>query len=195
MGRSLTDRIARYRYKVFVQQLGWRMPCGQEGELDQFDHPETFYVVAQSHSEIVGIARLLPTTRPYLLAEVFPQLLDGAAPPSSARVWELSRFAATPPHGARNGPLDHFSSPLAVALLAAALACAARQGAAHVITVSPLAVERLLRKAGFSARRVGAPMVHDEESLIACLIDAHAIPPVDGHRAAGTQHGGQLALA
>ncbi len=186
LGPGLMQRIGRYRHKVFVEQLGWRLLGGTDGlELDQFDLPDTFYVAAQVRGEIAGIARLLPTTRPYLLSEIFPQLLDGEAPPASAHVWELSRFAATPPDDAQAGnALGHLSSPLAVRLLAESLAVAAGRGAAHVITVSPLGVERLLRKAGFSARRVGVPVVSGSDSLIACQIDAHALPAAwTGHDA------------
>ena len=38
-------------------------------------------------------------------------------------------------------------------------------------TVSPLGVERLLRKAGFQARRAGAPVKLGDHWLFACLID------------------------
>ncbi len=41
--------------------------------------------------------RLLPTTGPYMLADVFPQLLRGEDPPKAEHIWEISRFAVLSP--------------------------------------------------------------------------------------------------
>jgi energy-coupling factor transporter ATP-binding protein EcfA2 len=46
-----------------------------------------------------------------------------------------------------------------------------RHGAQKLITVSPLGVERLLRKAGFKAYRAGPPMVIDGHAIFANWID------------------------
>ena len=59
---------------------------------------------------------MLPTTRPYLLDEVFPHLLHGIAPPHSPDVWELSRFAAMDFSVQASSALAQFSSPIAVGL-------------------------------------------------------------------------------
>ena len=81
--------------KVFVERFGWALHTKNGMESDQFDRQDTVYVVAQDdRGHVSGCARLLPTTRPYLLGEAFPQLLNGLAPPCSPDVWELSRFAA-----------------------------------------------------------------------------------------------------
>lgn len=164
--------VARYRHKVFVETLGWQLQCQNGLEYDQFDRDDTVYVVAQNAAEqIVGTARLLPTNRPYLLGEVFPQLMNGLAVPDSAEVWELSRFAAVDFNAATSSALAQFSSPIAVGLLRTALTHAASLGAKQLITVSPLGIERLLRKAGFRAHRAGPPMLVDGSPIFACWID------------------------
>ena len=117
------------------------------------------------------MARLLPTTRPYLLGEVFPQLMNGLPIPKTEEVWELSRFVALDFKAeATNGSMQ-FSSPVAVNLLKESIAVAMRHGAQKLITVSPLGVERLLRKAGFKAYRAGPPMVIDGHAIFANWID------------------------
>ena len=129
------------------------------------------YVVAHNHAhEVVGTARLLPTTRPYLLDEVFPNLLHGMESPHSPDVWELSRFAAVDFSVQSSSALAQFSSPIAVGLLQASLECAARHGAKRFITVSPLGVERLLRIAGFRAHRLAPPTMVDGNPVFACSI-------------------------
>lgn len=165
-------KLAQYRHKVFVERLGWQLDTPEGIEQDQFDRPDTLYVVAQgTDGRVMGCARLLPTTQPYLLGDVFPNLLNGLAPPCSPDVWELSRFAAVDFNARHTSALGQFSSPIAVGLLKEAIACAGGRQAKTLITVSPLGVERLLHRAGFSARRAGPPVVDESGPIIACLID------------------------
>jgi N-acyl-L-homoserine lactone synthetase len=165
--------LARFRYQVFVEMLGWQLQTPGDGlELDQFDRPDTVYVIARDESgDVAGSARLLPTTRPYLLGDVFPQLLHGQPVPATSAIWELSRFAAVDFSATKTSALSQFSSPVAVGLLRAAMRCAAERGAERLITVSPLGIERLLRRYGFRAHRAAPPLVVDGHPLFACLIE------------------------
>ncbi len=166
------EGIARYRHKVFVETLGWELPVRAGLELDQFDRADTIYVAArQEDGRLVGAGRLLRTDRPYLLGEVFPQLMGDAEPPRRADIWELSRFAAVDFDDASVHPLRQFSSPIAVGLLREVLRLAAAHGVVRLITVSPLAVERLLRRAGFAAHRAGPPVMVGGQPLFACWIE------------------------
>ena len=115
LSAQLLQSVEQYRYKVFVEMLGWELDTPPGRERDQFDHAGTLYLAARdAKEEIVGTARLLPTTSPYLLSEVFPQLLGGAAPPCDPLVWELSRFAAVDFTATGQGAMGQFSSPVAV---------------------------------------------------------------------------------
>lgn len=169
--QGLYSQVARYRHKVFVEQLGWGLQTHDGMEQDQFDRPDTVYVVAQGdEGEVFGCARLLPTTRPYLLGEAFPQLLNGLLPPCSPDVWELSRFAAVDINN-QSSSLGQFSSPVAIRLLQACIACAVAHGGKRLISVSPIGVERLLSRAGFYAHRAGPPMIVDGHPIFACWIE------------------------
>jgi hypothetical protein len=55
-------------------------------------------------------------------------------------------------NAAQGHALGAFSSPVAVELLQHAIRSASEQGAERLITVSPVGVERLLRRAGFKAQ-------------------------------------------
>lgn len=177
---NIYSLTAAYRYKVFVERLGWQLSTQNGFEQDQFDRPDTLYVVARNElGEICGCARLLPTTRPYLLAEVFPQLLNGASPPNVPEVWELSRFAAIDLNANTTSALGH-SSPIAIGLLKEAMACAMARGADRLITVSPIGVERILQRgafqrAGFHTHRAGPPIIIDGNPIFACWITCESV--------------------
>lgn len=167
---ELENAVAAYRHKIFIERLGWPLPVTNGMERDQFDRSDTIYVVARSsNGDICGCARLLPTTRPYLLSEVFPNLLAGMPVPRAHDIWELSRFAAavTDPHA--KPTIDAAANTRG--LLAASVASAAAQGATRLITVSPLGVERLLHRLGVHAHRAGPPVYVDGKPVFACWIE------------------------
>lgn len=172
LGKTMSAQLFNYRYKVFIQELGWELPSTACQERDQFDRDDTLHILAVDHEEaIVGCCRLLPTTRPYLLSEVFPGLLNGVPPPSSIDVWELSRFAAFDLRGRLQREGSKFSSDAALSMLSEAIKCAFDRRAKRIISVSPIGVERLLRRAGICAHRAGPPMVLQGYPLLACWID------------------------
>ncbi|HZX32187.1 MAG TPA: acyl-homoserine-lactone synthase [Rhodocyclaceae bacterium] len=173
--QGIYSELSVYRHEVFVEMLGWQLDTPPGIEQDQFDRPDTVYVVAKNDEDcITGCARLLPTTQPYLLGEVFPELLNGMAPPCADDIWELSRFAAVDVRSATGTARAQLSSPIAVSLLQGAIRTAAELGAKRLITVSPIGIERLLRHAGFRAHRAGPPMVLGGHPLFACWIEIDA---------------------
>lgn len=168
---DLDTALAHYRHRIFVEQLGWRLPCADDQyERDQYDRDDTVYVVAHDESgAICGCARLLPTSRPYLLQELFPALLaDGMTPPRTARVWELSRFAASTSDAA----FGEEAGAWAVGpMLASVVECAVKLGARQLIGVTFLSMERLFRRIGVHAHRAGPAQRIDGRMVVACWID------------------------
>lgn len=169
---DIYSKIGQYRNKVFKEMLGWDLHIRDGMELDQFDRPDTLYMVSQDdHGAINGCARLLPTDQPYLLGEVFPELMQGQPIPCSPDIWELSRFAAVDFNARGGSALAQFSSSIAVQLLRQAIECAGEHGAKRLITVSPIGIERLLRHTGVHAHRAGQPMIVDGHPIFACWIE------------------------
>jgi acyl homoserine lactone synthase len=170
---GLYDALARYRYRVFVERLGWELETTPGYEQDQFDHEGTVHVVARSlQGDIVGCGRLLPTTDSYLLQSVFPQLLNGLPAPRDPNIWELSRFAAMPvktADGDASAPCAHAAERV---LLQALRFCAAR-GVSQLLAVSTLPVERLMLRAGVDVRRIGPPVMIGGQRVLAFVIGVH----------------------
>lgn len=169
---AMMSRLARYRHEVFVQRLGWTLPCPDGIELDQFDREDTVYVVAldKRSGAIRGTARLLPTTGPYLLRDIFPALLHGSPAPASPNIWEISRFAVVDLKAPALPANAQFSSRSATVLLRATIMCAAELGASELVSVSPVGIERLLQRAGLRFKAASAVAI-DGQQLFACRID------------------------
>jgi acyl homoserine lactone synthase len=164
------NAIAEYRHKIFIERLGWQLPVENGMERDQFDRKDTLYVIARDgKGAICGCARLLPTTGPYLLSDVFPNLLPDTPTPRDESIWELSRFAAASIGDRVETAAD--SARNTRALLAASIQIAAEHGARRLITVSPLGIERLLNRMGVHAHRAGPPVLVDGKPIFACWIE------------------------
>jgi acyl homoserine lactone synthase len=165
------EELASYRYAIFVETLQWQLPAENGREFDQFDRPDTRYVIARDAQGLIcGCARLLPTTRAYLLDEVFPGLMNGQPAPHDAQVWELSRFS-TKGTGELNPPSREAARARFCTLFAAVVEAAMAQGATRLITFTAMGVERILRSIGMHAHRVGPPQMIDDKPVLAMWID------------------------
>lgn len=168
---GLDTALAAYRYAVFIQSLQWQVPVANGLERDQFDRDDTLYVVASdSLRKVCGCARLLPTTKAYLLDEVFPGLMNGNPAPRTPDVWELSRFSTMAPHEA-SVPSREEARRRFCLLFASVVIVASAQGARRLITFTALGVERILRTIGIHAHRVGPPRMIDDKPVLALWIE------------------------
>lgn len=155
LNAALLDSMFRLRHSVFHDRLGWQVRSDQGREHDWYDVLGPHYLVARSGpagEDAVGCWRMLPTTGPYMLRDVFPMLLDGAPAPAHEREWEISRFAVDINHtGNRYGFSD-----LPADMLRAMLRFGVEQGLDAIVGVTSAAVERMLRQLGFTVERLGA---------------------------------------
>ena len=83
----------RLRHEIFVEEKGWEDIRRSNGlEIDQFDNEHAIHMLHYDDNQLVGYQRLLPTTQPYLLSEVYPELCDEPIP-NDCHTWEWTRFA------------------------------------------------------------------------------------------------------
>ena len=87
----------RLRHTVFVEELNWDLPMAADGfEIDQFDRPDTIYMlITNADSQVISGMRLLPTVKPHLLSEVFPHLAKEPIP-TGPKILESSRSCVHP---------------------------------------------------------------------------------------------------
>ncbi|CAM2834016.1 acyl-homoserine-lactone synthase [Pseudomonas gessardii] len=162
----------RLRADVFKKRKGWDVAIIADMEIDGYDALEPLYMLIQDvgGSEIKGCWRILPTTGPYMLRDTFSELLEGRPAPVSSQVWELSRFAVTPRYPGNKGFSD-FTLEAVKAIVAYGI----EQHIQRYVTVTTVAVERMLIRAGLVITRLGPVRAIGKEKAIALEIDLGAV--------------------
>lgn len=151
--RTMLD-MYRFRHKVFHDRLGWEVNSRNGMEIDIFDELDPVYIVAKDgQKRVEGCWRLLPTSGPYMLKDTFPQLLRGEAAPEEGHIWELSRFAV---ESSATGDLAQGNLSLVTfEMIRSVVEFAEKQGIRHYVTVTSVALERMMRQADICLRRFG----------------------------------------
>lgn len=85
--------LLRLRHRIFVQGQGYGVPTHQGMEWDQFDTPATVYLCWRNEiGQPQGCLRLLPTTLPYMIEQLWPELMGDGQLPKEESIWEWTRL-------------------------------------------------------------------------------------------------------
>lgn len=168
---SALDGMFRLRHEVFKERLNWDVGSRSGQERDDFDDLEPVYIVCEEDGEVLGSWRLLPTTGPYMLKNVFPELLHGAEAPEHENVWEISRFAVSK-RVAGNDSLGTIRS-VTNTLLEELFTFAARRNIERIVAVSDVRFERILKRAGLLTKRYGPPLQVGVTKAVAGFADVN----------------------
>lgn len=150
------SQIHRLRYRVFKQRLNWDVHVSEDMEIDEFDALRPVHLLYRSpDGRIEGCVRLLPSTGPTMLRDIFPMLLAGQPAPSSKDVWESSRFAldVLPDAPKADGGLAAATYELFAGMIEFGLSIRLTE----IVTVTDIRMERILRRAGWPLRLLGKP--------------------------------------
>ncbi|WP_050426491.1 acyl-homoserine-lactone synthase [Bradyrhizobium tropiciagri] len=146
----------RLRYRVFKLRLNWNVWVSGDMEIDEYDVLRPVHLLHRAtDGRIQGCVRLLPSTGPTMLREIFSVLLDGQGAPRSSQVWESSRFALDVPPDTPKA-----SGGLAAAtyeLFAAMIEFGLSTGLTEIVTVTDARMDGILRRAGWPLRSIGMP--------------------------------------
>lgn len=90
---TILEEMYRLRARVFHDKLQWNVQVRNGLERDRFDDESPVYIIHTNSLGIVdGSCRLLPTTGPTLLSEVFSDTMPDAVHLSAPSIWECTRF-------------------------------------------------------------------------------------------------------
>ena len=155
---EVIDAMFRCRAQTFSERLGWRVVVKDGYERDRFDDENPLYLVSVDpcSGEYRGSLRLLPTTGPNMLRDVFPSLLNDDEVIESATIWESSRICAVANNhnlGRAGGGVSYVLAELLVGIGDVARLA----GLTQIVSVFDARVFRILASAGCKPQILGTP--------------------------------------
>jgi N-acyl-L-homoserine lactone synthetase len=150
------DEMHRLRAHVFHERLGWDVTVKDGWEIDEFDALNPLYLLSVDEGgRVRGSLRLLPTTGPNMLADVFSALLPAGQTVRSATVWESSRFSVDRTAAAERSPnrLNRVTGELLIGIVEVGMLA----GLTEVVSVYDLYFQRILARANCHAEPIGEP--------------------------------------
>lgn len=167
---KIIDDMFCLRARQFDERLGWKVKTTNGREVDEFDELEPLYVVSVTEDgEVLGTFRLLQTTGPHMLLDVFPELLPDGQFIRSPLVWESTRFCVDTEKVKKlsNRGLNFVTGELLTALLEVGFYA----GLTHIVTVIDVRMERVLLRAKCPVERLADPVKIGEVNTIAILME------------------------
>lgn len=144
------------RKRTFHDRLNWQVRTLRSWEIDEFDALDPLYLISIGPNDNVrGALRLLPTTGPNMLADVFPELLPDGMRIESATVWESSRFSVDQEAAAERSEnlLNRTTGELLIGIVEVGLIA----GLTEVVSVYDAMFARILKRANCPAELIGKP--------------------------------------
>ena len=167
---DVIDEMFKMRAQVFHNRLKWDVEVEYGREFDKFDDENPVYLISfDEHTGVMqGSVRLLPTTGPNMLRDVFYDLLEEDEVIESPFIWESSRFSIDPNLGPDSRTsVNHVTAELLCGLVEIGLAT----GIDHIVSVYDARMTRLFRRAKCDADIVGGPMKFGKVPTYAGLFD------------------------
>jgi len=151
----------RQRKAVFVDGYGWNVPVSGGMEVDGYDGESTTYLIAKPDAEVIASARLLPTVRSHLMADLFVAACGGNVP-SGPSIWEVSRFCVSPRVESRRKRVE-----LLWEMACGVMETALLYGVEKVTFVANAALLPLAMQCGWSAVRLGPTLPDGDDEITA----------------------------
>ncbi|MCW8345724.1 GNAT family N-acetyltransferase [Vibrio sp. ZSDZ65] len=155
---ELTDKqkieMHQLRYQVFVERLQWSINTQDQLDIDEYDRPDSKYIIIEYENKVAACWRLLHTNSAYMLNNTFPELLQGEVFNDKSIV-ELTRFAVDREIAKRASHIN-FTAMLFYLVVQYAI----EQGYTEYVTLTSTGIERIMRKIGIPSCRIGDGKVH-----------------------------------
>jgi len=164
------EQMYQLRAKQFSTRRGWRVEVRDGLEKDRFDELNPLYIcVLGENRNLLASLRLLPTTGPHMLSDVFPEVMGDAGVVRNPLIWESSRFCVDT-GAAREFGLDGINM-ITRRLLVGLFQTANDAGIQNIISVYDIFVERILKRAGCSFDRLGPVAKFDDLKTVGGIFE------------------------
>ncbi len=151
----LFDQMFRQRAITFKERLGWNVTVKNGWETDSFDELDPLYVmsVTPDRGQLLGSARLLPTSGPHMMSEIFGAHFEPEATLRTPLIWEITRFCID--EDAKTTSTPSGLSFATLELLAGICELGMANGISHVTAVFDPLMGRVYRRAGLRTTVLG----------------------------------------
>jgi acyl homoserine lactone synthase len=168
----LLEAMFRLRKRVFSDRLGWDVQITDGMETDLFDGLDPAHIISvDEQGNVVGCMRLLQTTGPHMLADVFSSILDGEPPLRSSTVWEATRFCVDTQRLSR-GQGRNTISYVTCEVMIGAFEFAMAAGVRDAVAVIDPVMNRVLQRSGNAPYGyLGSPKPMGKVVALAALMD------------------------
>lgn len=166
-----TDQIEemfRLRHRLYVEGRGWKaLARPDKREIDQFDTDDAVYLLGiDDIGRVTSGIRLLPTTGPHLIRDVFPHAVQWANIPEDDAIYEFTRFFVVP-----SSPIRPKRPEESAEVLCAMFEYGLAIGLTHISLLCDTYFLPPMLEYGWQVRPLGAPMPYDEGECIAVLFN------------------------
>lgn len=166
----LLDGMYKLRHAVFAERLKWTSLDSYQREIDLYDVLNPVYLICRDPAgDVVGCWRLLPTTGPYMLKDIFSHLLWGTAAPEQPDIWEISRFAIDPKWRDYHS-LGAVGSVVGQMLLDL-FNFSEANGINRIVAASDIRFDRILKRAGLATTHYGSAVEMENSRAVAGWAD------------------------
>lgn len=182
---DLFDQMYQLRARQFGLRRGWRVEVKDGRERDRFDDLNPLYIcVASEEGKLLASLRLLPTTGPHMLSDVFPEVMGEAGVIRHPLILESSRFCVDT-EASRAFHRDGINL-VTREILSGLFSTALSAGMQNIISVYDVYVERILQRAGCRFDRLGPVHRYDDLKTVGGLFEVSegVIVALQGQRAA-----------
>lgn len=153
---TLLKQMFKLRKKVFADQLNWDVPVNGEFEKDRYDDLNPVYLMwcNAEQTKLYGVVRLMPTTGPTLLYDVFRKTFPDVVSFEAPGIWEGTRMCIDQELLMADHP--EIEPGFAFSLLLLALCEVAIQHGIHTMVSNyEPQMKRVYRRAGIAVNELG----------------------------------------
>jgi acyl-homoserine lactone synthase len=174
----------RIRHDIYVGRRGWKALERDDGlDIDQFDTEAATYLMGvDSMGRVTAALRLMPTTGPHLLRDVFSHTVTWGRVPCSDKIYEFTRYFIVSEREHAAGR-RHAAGQLLCAMFEFGLS----MGLTHISLLCDTFFLPTILELGWKTRPLGLPTPYDEGSCVALLFEVSEAALVSTREARGVE--------
>lgn len=160
------EQMYRQRHQVYVEKRGWKaLDRPDKREIDQFDNEDAVYLMKIApNGEVLGAVRLIETTKPHLMRDVFSHIVTLGPIPCDPKIYEMTRCYVS------ISVTDKVQkAQYAGEIMAAMEEYGLARGLTHYSVVSDLYFVPFMTVIGEGVKKLGEPFDYGEGTCIAMM--------------------------